>query len=521
MAIQIIDSFQINVALPIDNRIVASGSAARNAIPYKYEGLRVYDLSDNVPYVYYNGAWISENQSGISGSGNSFYFPRFSSSNVLTNSFIYQDGDILKTDDVGAGADLIQLDAYYGSVTAQTFLGNGNALTNLNGSNLINGSVPVNKLMNGSIGWLLSGVSGGPNWVNPDQIIVGTSSVSSTSVINTNSSNATNYLTFVSNTTGNNVVRTNSSLQYNPGISQMTVGTISVVKINSPGGSLSSVQNSVINHMNLTSTSTNANRLEFNSIRNNNGSTWLSSGYRIQARVDNEYMGYVQFNGYNNETGLSFGTGYQGLTASGVFSSANYERLRIDMIGRIMMNTTSNLSSACVLNIKSNVDLYDGLVHQSYNESHTIFEFKNNSGVQRGRIVGNGSGAVTYNTTSDRRLKKEIEEMPSMYEKIKSLKPSKFKWKADNKEEYGFIAQEVYNVFPNFRGELPYCDINSSSFDIENPIAKDGSEYFYGLDYGRFTPYLTKALQETIQKLETLTNKIKTASSLEDLKSNL
>ena len=69
MSIQIIDGFQVNTALPIDNRIVASGSAARNAISYKYEGLRVFDTSDSVPYVWVNGAWASENASGISGAG--------------------------------------------------------------------------------------------------------------------------------------------------------------------------------------------------------------------------------------------------------------------------------------------------------------------------------------------------------------------------------------------------------------------------------------------------------------------
>ena len=41
MSIQILDGFQVNVAKPIDSRIVASGSVARNAIPYKYHGLRV------------------------------------------------------------------------------------------------------------------------------------------------------------------------------------------------------------------------------------------------------------------------------------------------------------------------------------------------------------------------------------------------------------------------------------------------------------------------------------------------
>jgi hypothetical protein len=96
MAIQIIDGFQVNIASPIDNRIVASGSTARNAIPYKYHGLRVFDISDNIPYVWNGASWISENASGIVGSGTLYYFPTFTSSNVISNSFLYQYMELLK-----------------------------------------------------------------------------------------------------------------------------------------------------------------------------------------------------------------------------------------------------------------------------------------------------------------------------------------------------------------------------------------------------------------------------------------
>jgi hypothetical protein len=41
--INIADQFKVNISLPIDSRIVASGSTARNAIPYKYDGLVIYD----------------------------------------------------------------------------------------------------------------------------------------------------------------------------------------------------------------------------------------------------------------------------------------------------------------------------------------------------------------------------------------------------------------------------------------------------------------------------------------------
>ena len=61
--------------------------------------------------------------------------------------------------------------------------------------------------------------------------------------------------------------------------------------------------------------------------------------------------------------------------------------------------------------------------------------------------------AVSYLTTSDKRLKKDILPLESSLEKILSLRPVKFNWLAPkNKEEdrpqLGFIAQEVKKVFP-------------------------------------------------------------------------
>jgi hypothetical protein len=56
---------------------------------------------------------------------------------------------------------------------------------------------------------------------------------------------------------------------------------------------------------------------------------------------------------------------------------------------------------------------------------------------------------------------------------------------------------------------------------LENPIDRNGNPYYYGLDYGQFTPFLTKALQEVISNYEDLIEKIKTCDSLEDLKNSL
>ena len=69
MSTQIVDNFQLNVGKPIDSRMVTSGTASRNALKFKYEGLRVYDIINKAPYVYIDSAWQQESSSGGGGGG--------------------------------------------------------------------------------------------------------------------------------------------------------------------------------------------------------------------------------------------------------------------------------------------------------------------------------------------------------------------------------------------------------------------------------------------------------------------
>ena len=85
MAIQIIDNFNLSVAKPIDDRFVVGSQSFytnRNNIPYKYIGLRIWDLNDGVPYVWNGTTWASENSISVSGSGNVNYVPKFIGSGV-------------------------------------------------------------------------------------------------------------------------------------------------------------------------------------------------------------------------------------------------------------------------------------------------------------------------------------------------------------------------------------------------------------------------------------------------------
>lgn len=70
MPTQIIDGFTLNANKPIDTRMVTNGLASRNGIQYKYEGLRVYDITDKTGYVWVEGSWQTDG-GGAGGAGGS------------------------------------------------------------------------------------------------------------------------------------------------------------------------------------------------------------------------------------------------------------------------------------------------------------------------------------------------------------------------------------------------------------------------------------------------------------------
>jgi len=89
MAINIQDNFKVNIALPIDSRIVAANDTARLAIVFKYDGLRVFQTDNRKTFVW-NATTSSWSESDISGSGLSTTLSKWTSSGTgLTSSGVY------------------------------------------------------------------------------------------------------------------------------------------------------------------------------------------------------------------------------------------------------------------------------------------------------------------------------------------------------------------------------------------------------------------------------------------------
>ena len=103
------------------------------------------------------------------------------------------------------------------------------------------------------------------------------------------------------------------------------------------------------------------------------------------------------------------------------------------------------------------------------------------------------SGGVI--TSSDYRLKDDIQPMQSYADTVKQMNLVNFAWKDSGEREDGFIAHELQALVPSaVRGE-------------KDAVGEDGNEQYQGVDPLKLIPVLTKALQEALERIETLENK--------------
>ena len=106
-------------------------------------------------------------------------------------------------------------------------------------------------------------------------------------------------------------------------------------------------------------------------------------------------------------------------------------------------------------------------------------------------------GGVTYNTTSDYRLKENITDVTNATTRLKQLKPKRFNFIADEKNTImeGFLAHEVSDVVPEaVTGE-------------KDEVDSDGNPVYQGIDQSKLVPLLVKTIQELEARIAVLESK--------------
>lgn len=117
--------------------------------------------------------------------------------------------------------------------------------------------------------------------------------------------------------------------------------------------------------------------------------------------------------------------------------------------------------------------------------------------------------------TSDRRLKENDQNITNALSQVMQLRAVSFDWKADSSRglqkggvvsDYGFIAQEVETIMPNlvYSTTTPARPAEmTSQISLEEELGE-----YKGIDYSRFVPFLTAAIQEQQALITQLTNRI-------------
>ena len=212
MPTQIIDGFKLNATTPIDSRMVTSGTVSRNNLAYKYDGLRVFDTVQKIPFVYIDGQWKQELEQtqaaggggAISASGKKNYFAKFDT-NGLTNSVVREATGGANTF-VGINIPInspIQNQLHVGGVVqASSFCGN------ILGTFVNVGTLPLNRLVPPAIAgnYMLK--------YQGNQAVWGTMDATATATtIENNTDSTSTFVTFVSGTTGTQTLNVSCSNQ--------------------------------------------------------------------------------------------------------------------------------------------------------------------------------------------------------------------------------------------------------------------------------------------------------------------
>ena len=244
---------------------------------------------------------------------------------------------------------------------------------------------------------------------------------------------------------------------------------------------------------------------------------------------DGDTTGNINFQGSDGDEFLS--------TAS-IASTVDGTPGNNDMPGKLVFKTTRqgesspvermsiNKSGQLLFNTQTNVFGNEGVRFFPAGSSNgTLCEFMNDDdgvavSVSRGggdgicqqfrrgsTVVGSvsvTSSNTAFNTSSDYRLKENVQTDWDATTRLKQLKPSRFSWIVDKKSEPtqdGFLAHEVSNIVPEA--------VTGTKDEVEvkdNPITNDkkGDPVYQSIDQSKLVPLLTKSLQEALARIDTL-----------------
>jgi hypothetical protein len=192
-------------------------------------------------------------------------------------------------------------------------------------------------------------------------------------------------------------------------------------------------------------------------------------------------------------------------SANMIFRTADTERMRIDSSGNVMVGSTSRVNDSILSATQSANTGGFGVLASNASYSATVicgstsrasssnFDFlgmyTNGTSTAQFRVGGNGviyAQNTSVQSISDQRLKENIRDSSDGLAVVNALRPVRYDWKKgygnDQKNQLGFIAQEIETVFPESVSEWQINKDEETTYKTVGPSA--------------LIPVLVKAIQE-------------------------
>jgi hypothetical protein len=222
----------------------------------------------------------------------------------------------------------------------------------------------------------------------------------------------------------------------------------------------------------------------------------------------------------NDATGSAAGDGLQvGIDGAGLafvevaqnqplrFSTNNVETARIDASGEFLVGCTGltgdapNVAGGTVKQTNGNTKV------RVNTDGNPAFQFYSPTGGTGGPVgsITVGATNTAYNTSSDYRLKEDVQPMVGASDRLMALKPVNFAWKINGERVDGFLAHEAQEVVPEcVTGEKDQVQIVEIKDEDGNVTGAEERPVYQGIDQSKIVPLLVAALQEALTKIEAL-----------------